>query len=575
MDAVKTETRNMKMHKKLLLDTIKRQAGTLEKANLEGVRNSIEAGSPIVVVEFKVVDGIAHLSIHDTGRGIETKKEMIEHFETFGTPHEASECTTWKQFRMGRGQMFAFGKNTWRTATFKMEVDIDNKGLTYELTENLPFIQGCQIDIELYTNPIRYSSIDNYKERIQKQIRFMEIPIMFNGEQINTPASECKWDFEDKNSYYMFNTGSDFKVYNLGAYVMDASLSDMGMVGIVVSKKQLKVNFARNDVQHDCEVYHGYMKDTNEVDEQGDTIQKKIDGIKDVVKKNRIKKTRQRRRTLDTWERTATLKDLRDGSQDLTDVKTLGLIQTSQGKWLSLDAVRKSKMQWCFAPLGDRYADKLMERDQALCISEKMLDIVGYTGVKSMFFSWLTNTESSHNYGQDVWQNLSIMYVDFKKLSDGINDSYHIIPHKKYTKYERRIIAVLQGMGCWDSRQIVLGLSDTASGWTDAVSYIAIDREWLRRTKPTYGRAIATLMMLMAHEMAHDTDSRGTHVHGPEFYEKMVQILESYNSPICYCADFKQKMESSRVDEQISQENQKRAKAKAKQNEKLGIAAKV
>ena len=249
------------MHPKLLMDTIKRQAGTLQKAVLEGIMNAIEAGSKTVKVELFInKDGKAKLSIIDTGIGIETKEDMIAHFETFGTPHDESECTTWKQFRMGRGQMFAFGKNSWRTSTCQMEVDIENEGLSYVLHENMVHVKGCQIDISLYRNPIGYShnSFQQFKECIQKQIRFIEGKILFRGyregegdvpapewEQINTPASKCKWDEEDKDAYYMFNTGTDFKVYNLGAYVMDASMSDMGMAGITVSKKQVKVNFAR------------------------------------------------------------------------------------------------------------------------------------------------------------------------------------------------------------------------------------------------------------------------------------------------------------------------------------------
>ena len=192
---VKTEKRDLAMHPKLLMDTIKRQAGTLQKANLEGVMNAIEANSAVVSIELSVDSkGKAKLSIGDAGIGIETKEELIHHFETFGTPHDESENTYWKQFRMGRGQMFAFGKNVWRTATFKMIVDIDNNGLTYELQENLPFVKGCQIDIDLYKNPIGYShnSIESYKEMITEQVKFMEQIILFNGEQINCFQILCK-----------------------------------------------------------------------------------------------------------------------------------------------------------------------------------------------------------------------------------------------------------------------------------------------------------------------------------------------------------------------------------------------
>lgn len=574
---VKTETRDLAMHPKLLMDTIKRQAGTLQKANLEGVMNALEAGSPVVRIELKVdVNDFskARLSIGDDGIGIETKEALIQHFETFGTPHEESENTYWKQFRMGRGQMFAFGKNTWRTATFRMVVDIDNKGLTYELTENLPHVKGCQIDIDLYMNPVGYShnSIEQYKECIQKQVRFMEGTILFNGEQINTPASTCKWDFEDDNAFYMFNIGTDFKVYNLGAYVMDASLSDMGMMGIVVSKKQLKVNFARNDVQHDCEVYNGYYKN-NKDNPRKHKKTDKVAGILDVIKENRIKKTRKARRTLNSWERLTTLKDLRDGGQELADIQTLSLIPTAQGKHISLNAIRKMKQEWCFAPLGNRFADRLMERDQAICISEKILDDLNYTGKKSRFFTWLTNSDERHTYGNDEWENIAILYTDFKELSRGINDSYETVPANKYTATERRIINVLQNQACWNGRQILLGYSDTAAGWTNGSTYICIERNWLRGKSVTWGRDIAKIQLLLSHEMAHDDDSRGTHIHGPEFYENMVRYMEQGYSAITYCADFKNAMVKSKVTEKRVKEVNRHKKAQEKVNSRLGIAA--
>ena len=119
---------------------------------------------------------------------------------------------------------------------------------------------------------------------------------------------------KDKNGYYLFNVGTDMSVYNLGVFVMKIPASKAGMGGVVVSKQMLEVNFARNDVDSKCEI----MKHLN-----------------DVIRDNRIKKTRQRRRTLDPWERQATLTDVRDGQQDMKDVKTLSLIPT---EWLEFVA---------------------------------------------------------------------------------------------------------------------------------------------------------------------------------------------------------------------------------------------
>jgi len=392
--------------------------------------------------------------------------------------------------------------------------------------------------------------MDSYKEMITEQVRFMEGRVLFNEEQINLPASECKWDFEDDDAYYLFNAGLDFKIYNLGAFVTKPW--NIGMSGIAVSKQQLVVNFARNDVQDDCEVYCRMKK---------------------VIRENRIKTTRRTRRTLTTSLRFATLRDLRDNTQDIKGIQSLSLIPTAQGRHISLSDIRKVKQQWCFAPQGDRRADKMMERGDALCICQDLLVDLGYTGIPEMFFVWLTHTEQ-WRYGNNIWEDIAKLYVDFEDLTSNMSDSYVVLPDKKQTVTERRIITVLQKMACWNQRRILLGSSDTAAAWTDGSTYICIDRTWLKSKHLTCGTHINQLLMTMAHEMAHDIDTRGTHYHGPEFDRNMIQILESDSSPTCWAANFCHNMSKSRIEERRVKEAQQQEKAKHKVNKKLGIAAK-
>jgi len=553
-----TTKRSLKMHKKLLFDTIKRQAGTLEKANTEAIMNSIEAGAKTVstILKREIVvddDDKAIMTIIDDGEGILTREDLIAHFETFGTPHEEHENTRWKQFRMGRGQLFAFGKNTWRTATFKMEVDINNWGLEYHLTENLPYIDGCEILIELYTNPINgwpYASMESYKEAIKKQVRFVETPCYFNDEQINTPGSECKWDFEDEYAKYLFNVGKDMTIYNLGIYVQDVSVFNVGMGGIVVSKKQLEVNFARNDVLSSCPVYIH---------------------INEIIRKNKIKKTRKRRRLLTKFEIHSTLRDLRDGVQEYKDIKNLGLIFTAQGKKITLEKIRKNRQPWSFTSRGDRTADRIIERELGLCIDETILTDLNYTGHRAEFFSWLVRKDGYYCHKSDSWDLVEKLYSTFDELKGDISEKYFILPDKKITATERRILKVLQEFNCWDNRVIILGTSDIANAWTDGYSRIVIDRSFLKSLCLTMGYGVNKLMITLAHEMAHDEKTDCTHYHGPEFYENMVRILESNKSPTILNQYFSNKMKTYKLSERRMKEMNKRLKDKKKEEKKLGL----
>lgn len=567
-----SETRRLVAHDKLLLDVIKRQAGTLQKALLEATMNGIEAGADRIDVTFDPngtnhCDRGAILRIVDNGNGIRERQELLDHFEQFGTPHDASEGKVWAQFRMGRGQCFAFGRNTWRTATWKMVVDIDGSyvendddpnGLDYRLQGDLDFHDGCDIQIDLYRNPIGdwgLRTVEVLRDNFKKQIEFMPGVITFNGEQLNTPPEELNWSQETDDAYYLFNAGGQLSFYNLGAYIMDWSPTQAGVTGVIVSKKMLKVNFARNDIQSDCEVFQR---------------------IQEVVKENRVKKTRSSSRRLNSNERTAVLLDIRDGIQSLDDVKTIGLFETTSGKVLKFSDIRNNSLPWCFAEDGDRIADRLMESDEALCISESVLDSLNYSGDHSRFFEWLIDrTDSSALDAR--WKSVSSLWSSFSDVTKGLSSSTKTVPHKKLTKVEKRVLRVLNSMPYWDNRRVVIGISDAGYlGWTDGQSYIAIDRNYLRQLSLSTYWGAADLLHTLFHETAHDDDSTGTHIHGLEFYHRFHEITYRSNGSYGYCplgeiGTFADKLKNAVRKERQEELERKEARAKAHRNKALGL----
>lgn len=521
-----TEVCEFKMHPNMIYDFIDRQAGKLTKALLEAIMNSIEAcDSPeraVVDIGFEVKDDGAFevgamLSVADNGRGIRDRKEVDDFFLHFGNPHSANETVIWKQFRMGRGQIFSYGKNTWRTSTLQMKVDIAEtkaEGVLprCEIKTGLPLISGCVIEIELYRNPIghTYNSVEALIDEIRRQIEFMPGVIRFNGVQLNTPPEHLKWTAQDADAWYMFGKGSNLKVYNLGAYVQDISATDSGVTGVIVSKKMLKVNFARNAVQEDsCPVWAN---------------------IRAVIRANRVKKIRAAARRLNGDERTSTLADIRDKEVTLDEVKTPGLFETTNDRLLRLDDIRKNTLPWTFAEKGDRLADKWLQSGQALCLDEAVLDALSYRGERKDFFYWLISRNDKWAAGN--WAGVAALYCDFDQLEakHGGDRSTSIIPHEKLTKLERRLLRVLEGLNLWGGRRIVIGLSGSAYlAWTDGSSYIALNRDYLAKLSFTGSWGPGDLMHTMMHEMSHDEDTSGTHHHGEEFYRRFHEI--TYRMP--------------------------------------------
>ena len=565
----KVETRKLVAHEKLLIDVIKRQAGSLKKAILEGTMNSVEAGATEIDINFmaerskdKNNPSPAFLSIYDDGIGIRTKEELASHFETFGQPHESSENVIWKQFRMGRGQMFVFGKNTWRTATFKMEVDVDAMELDYHLQDGLEHVDGCNIDIELYKNPLdnyTVSSVKSLKEEVKEQVRYVKIPVKFNDEVVSVDPATLNWDYEDEHAYYKFSDTSQLKIYNLGVYVMSRTIKDVGVGGIVVSKTMLKVNFARNDVDSTCPIYQGINK---------------------IVLENKIKKATKKYVAQSAFERYNTLCGLRDAEQSAYKYESKRILRLTNDKWISWKMFVKDCRSWCFAPKGDMVADKSMQSNKALCFDKDMIEEMGYDGPLNEFFDWLwADAMDDMYYPEHRIQELGVLKQQFVMfdgnehvsdscrcvtLKDKFSETYHYIPYDKLKKTEKRIVDALDGLACWDNRKICIGVSDVASAWTDGFSYIALDRTWLADHSINNVGSVLDLFTTLCHEMAHCYDTAGTHNHGPEFYEKYYEVTrQSYwVNPLTHVYNFSKIMNKHRIESKRIEENAKEQKMK-------------
>ncbi|MHA2279682.1 MAG: hypothetical protein ACXAC5_02145 [Promethearchaeota archaeon] len=576
--------RNLKAHNKLLLDVIKRQAGTLEKAILEADMNRVEAGSPWfrITLEHNGIEAGkpgAKLILEDGGRGFRSEKEIHEWFETFGQPHAETEKKTWAQFRMGRGQMFAYGRNVWRTGQFEMTVDIDNMGLEYNLETGLPNFKGCRIEIELYENPIgmfHYPSIEKLKLQIKRQIEFMPGKTTFNGERLNTPAEECEWTYQDADAYYLFGTGySDLTFYNLGAFVEVYSATRAGVTGVIVSKKQLQVNFARNQVQDSCPVFRNILE---------------------VVKQNRIKKTR-KSRTLDEYTRDAMLVDIRDGDVDFKDVRAVALVELTNGKRMSLDQLRKTRIPWTFAPKGDRVADRLLWHDEAVCINEDIKTQLGFTDLDRNFFHWLLRHYMERDYrryskGMDKqWEQMARMWRPFETddgetgLANGISRVNKVLPEKLWTDRERRIIKALTRVGSymngdakeWDNRTLTVGTSETALAWTDGSTFIAFSRSYLQRLQ-LGGRGAwgcSHLVITGLHEVAHTDATEDSHDHGFAYYKRFHDIVGGPNyasgSPTCIVHYLVGMLNDVKREQHQEKVERKERKAKDRRDTALGL----
>lgn len=529
-------TRTFKPHKNLLYDVILRQAGTISKSILEAVMNSVDAGASRIDVNIN----FNGWSISDNGKGFKDEKEIEDYFDTFGTPHAVDENDNstdakYGRFRMGRGQIFAFGESEWISNNMSMHVDVRGKGLDYNLKVH-PEIQfnGCKVSVTFYPDH-RMSSGDLAAcvKDVVKYCKYVNVDLYLNGEKVNVDPATCKWDHESDDAWAnvrdatnettSWSSHKGIDIYQQGVYVETIPHHIYGVGGTVVTKNPLKLNFARNQVIRSCPVWKrivGMLK------EKG---QEKLAAKKE----------------LNESEREALVNQLLSGEYvPVRTIDTLKLFVDTNGRGISLRQLSlwsngkdftltpSKKLPITFAAKGDRSADKVMQSKHAVvldraymlglyqCANEmEFMDVLFGTGGKIRSYALFP--------GYDC-----VQYVPFDQV--GVVDSDHILlDDKSLTPTQKLLVGVLNnsqykitgellslGYSLVKHRTIRMGVSETADGWTDGQSYIGINKDFTAAQGPYTLEKFMALTLLLIHEFCHDESDFGSHNHNEDFYHK-------------------------------------------------------
>lgn len=523
------QRRSFRMDPALLWSVIKSQAGTLAKALLELVMNSIDAGASQVVI---TLNGTS-LKVEDDGRGFQSRTEVEAWFETFGTPHQEGDAR-WGKFRMGRGQIMSFTRNVWRSGEFEMRVDIRDLGLEYDLVEGLPPNKGCRIEGELY-QPMQPSEVIRTVDNLRALCKYTPVPVIVNGEQISLDVTAERWTFEDDDAWYQLRESSrSLSVYNLGVHVRDYWNGDNGIGGIVVSKKQLSVNFARNDVLvAECEVY----KRISQV-------------VKAHAKKNEARKPAQ-----NESYREMMLNRFLTGSFDSAEefyraVDEEKVFTDYSGRHLSIGGLKRAVTQACGSLVWvedhSTKADRVHQAKLAVVISPRTYERAGRMGmpavlqrISSNLLQFDKDSTYAQSFAQEVIQSLAGAVRPLEEVGQLINDRHRVVQEKELTREEKLTLSVLNQMQ-WmvgrricgtEPREIKVCESESVDGYTDGSSVIFIERGFLRiGGSPGQAlRAFEEIKALLVHEYMHDADDSTGHGHPAEFYERFHRVMSDVN----------------------------------------------
>lgn len=500
------EKRRFSMHPKLLHDVIMRQAGSVAKAILEGVMNSADAGATYC----RVTVNPESIVIEDDGRGFRNKQEIADWFEVFGQPHEESEGKTFGRFRMGRGQLLAYGVNLWETQEFSMLVDFKNKGDQYELQTRTQKTPGCRILIDLYEQ-LYPSTVSQTERDVKLWCRWMPIKVYLNDTLISNKADDFDWTETTDEAYIELNGQDSLEVYNLGAHVKSFPKYTYGIGGEVVSRQALQVNFARNDIMSDCPIWRKLLPLIDQKAKDRNTHSKSLDDA-------------QRRRLA---------RQARDNELSFVEWRVLPIFTAVTGRHFKSFELLRFKRRITVAPKGNRLGDMLHRRGVAFVLAQETLERFGFASLANLV-AWLREKDTFGSFRD-------ITIVPFEELTAGMDVKYEILPDDKLNPTEKIWVELAQsGMSGIllsneqsteyrpftrqsllphaTDRKVMIGLSKGADGWTDAATYIAINKKFLAELKLDLS-GFVSLGALLLHECCHQTPDLDDHDHDQAFYE--------------------------------------------------------
>ncbi|MFL6605763.1 MAG: ATP-binding protein [Steroidobacteraceae bacterium] len=509
-----SETRRFSVHPEIIYSLIVAQAGSLGKAVLECVMNSIDAQATRVDITLNSNS----IRIRDDGQGFRTRAEIEQWFEVFGFPHAEGD-RTYGKFGIGRGQLWSFCSTVWRTETFEMDVDIKRRGIDYRLKEGLPRVQGVDIEGKFYDRQLT-SALAAFERELTDLALYAQIPVTLNGKRVSKVAAQEKWDHETPDAWIRTSDIGQLAVYNLGVLVRRYPGYQFGCGGTVVTKPgvRLAVNMARNDILvAECETWKRIRT----------MLQAKSDD------RIRTKRTRMTEVELKNIARRFIAGEM--DYRDITDAKLVTDIVGRGHTIVSFATGPYSRAPLTTAEFGGLMGERAHTRRLAFVVSPHTLERFGVETVREFqrALSGVLAQSKATSWLCDAVNRLRVI-EDLREAVPTLREGYDVLRADELSKREKAALQAMrlmaedvrdamkyQGILSRKSpnRTVWIGVSDVAEAWTDGQSKVVVERRQLNLMNYGIGGFVG-LANLLVHEYLHDCSDVGSHTHDHEFYAR-------------------------------------------------------
>jgi hypothetical protein len=349
------------------------------------------------------------------------------------------------------------------------------------------------IDGVMY-QPLNPSEVHATGNQLREQCLYTPIPILLNGEQINRDVYAEKWTEITEDAFIRIESQSHrLSVFNLGVLVCHESAGLNGVGVVVVSRKALEVNFARNDViKGKCEVWKR---------------------IRPILARYADRKDKRERRT-EEWRDFKAQELLSwDGTrQKGRELSTAPVFTDLAGKHWSIESLTGNQVRQITLGMADSLkADRIHQSGVAVVLDEEKMS--RRLGARSFaFLLKRLGQAQEHTSAGLAWAAQVVVkkVTSFEKLAEAITDEHFVIPPKELTVAQKTTLAALNEIQGWlasamshsgesvtfHRRHIYAMRSETAEAYTDGSASIHIHEKYLSGSTHGPGRGMAWLMPL-------------------------------------------------------------------------------
>ena len=496
--------REFRAGKNLIKTVILRQAGSLEQAIGELVKNSIDSGS----TRCEILIGNKTVHVVDDGTGM-SREEIETAFETLGLEQTEAERArkTFGEFRMGRGQAFSQGVNRWRTATFEMVVDVASDDVAgYDLVDDLEPIEGCRVQIELY-RPLDEWTVRNTKERLANRFKYASIKVLVNGDSVteDVAASLLPWTSVTDDAYISARLSGYLVVYNQGILVASFPCSRFGFGGLVVTKRRIHTNFSCNEIMDSCPTWA-------RIREQAESSIGTISLDDDLDDAGRCKAVELFLANRLPWK----------------SFRNLPVFHFGNGKYGTLQVLanhlQRTKKRFAIADRVELRAE-LAERQRLAVVlvedsipdsdcdkSEIVFRILKHDSLPSGLRKRLSDSTFVNYHRLDVVDH-PITHMSRGECCNQVQGWIRLI-EPMLTQYGKKVCRTMD---------LVIGRRDGSWAWTDGQTFVAFNHtELSRRTFSVF--SFVEVARTLLHELSHDKADTACHTHSPDFFEELDRL---------------------------------------------------